>query len=249
MISYMKRLIVLLLFCFLLSNTFSATITGEVFEWYNFEKLDNVIVEINTIPLQRDISTNGFYSFEVPAGEYHIIAEYYLEGELVYTDDQNIVVANEGNFVLDLIMFPELNFEDNLVDVDDINFENVNLDESLINDEKEENNLTGLLVSFVILGVLLVLLFLANKNLLPKTKKEKLLKLREGQSAEGLDKYARQVLDLLKKRGNRLTQKEIRDEISEIGEAKISLIIAELEHMGKIKKIKRGRGNIIVLKE
>jgi len=112
----------------------------------------------------------------------------------------------------------------------------------------KETDLFGILVSFTVLGVLLLVLFLANKNLLPKTKKEKLLKLREGQNPEELNLYAKQVLGLLKKRGNGLTQNEIRAELSEISEAKISIIIAELEYMGKIKKIKKARGSIIFLK-
>ena len=69
------------------------------------------------------------------------------------------------------------------------------------------------------------------------------------QKEESLDKYALEVLDILKKSGNRLTQKELREKISSIGEAKISLILNELEAAGKIKKIKKGRGNIIILKE
>jgi uncharacterized membrane protein len=54
------------------------------------------------------------------------------------------------------------------------------------------------------------------------------------------------ITDLLKKNNGRMTQKAIRKEFP-LSEAKISLMIAELEALGKIKKIKRGRGNIIVL--
>ena len=246
MISNMKWLILLLSLFLLVNTAYSATIVGEVFEWYNFEKLDNVIVEINTTPVQRDISTDGFYSFEVPKGDYKIHAEYIVDGELVYVDDQNIKIVEDGNFLIDLIMFPVLDFEDPL---SDINLDG-GLDETLIEPELvEEENYGGLIISFIVLIVLIGLLFLASKDMLPKTKKEKLIKLREESDTKDLDKYARQVLDLLKRRGNRLTQKEIREEISEIGEAKISLIIAELEHIGKVKKIKKGRGNIIVLRD
>ena len=48
--------------------------------------------------------------------------------------------------------------------------------------------------------------------------------------------------------GGRTTQKDIRKRIP-LSEAKVSLLISELESMGKIKKIKKGRGNIIVLNE
>ena len=53
---------------------------------------------------------------------------------------------------------------------------------------------------------------------------------------------------MLKNCGGRLTQKELREKMPEYGEAKISLMVAELEEMGLVKKFKKGRGNIIVLK-
>lgn len=41
------------------------------------------------------------------------------------------------------------------------------------------------------------------------------------------------------------TQKEIREQFPYISEAKISLMISELEHDGHVRKIKKGRGNIV----
>ena len=43
-----------------------------------------------------------------------------------------------------------------------------------------------------------------------------------------------------------MTQKELREMVN-IGEAKVSLVVSELESYGLIKKIKRGRGNILIL--
>ncbi|MDP2750920.1 MAG: winged helix-turn-helix transcriptional regulator [Nanoarchaeota archaeon] len=54
------------------------------------------------------------------------------------------------------------------------------------------------------------------------------------------------ILEILKKNDGRATQKEIRKEIP-LSEAKISLMITDLEAKGKIRKIKKGRGNIIIL--
>ena len=56
------------------------------------------------------------------------------------------------------------------------------------------------------------------------------------------------IIKIIKQEGGRTTQKEIRKEIP-LSEAKISLMIAELEHKGIIEKIKKGRGNIIILKK
>ena len=43
-----------------------------------------------------------------------------------------------------------------------------------------------------------------------------------------------------------MTQKDLRKHFA-MSEAKISLMITELESLKKIKKIKKGRGNIIIL--
>ena len=53
---------------------------------------------------------------------------------------------------------------------------------------------------------------------------------------------------MLKEEGGRATQKAKRKEI-QLSEAKISLMIEELEHKGIVEKIKKGRGNIIILKK
>ncbi len=229
----------------LLNSVFSATISGSVFEWYSFEKLNNVVIEINTTPLQRNVTVDGEYSFEVPSGNYVITAEYYENGSLVYYDEQEIVVSEEGNFVVDLLMFPVFeNISDELDAIDFEEIENTISEETLPenNNDLIENNyfmlIFGIILIVLIVGI--IVYFVYNKKVF-ESKKEN--------SDEHLDAYAEEVLALLRRRGNRLTQKEIRDEIKDIGEAKISLIIAELESIGKIKKIKKGRGNIIVLKE
>jgi len=68
-------------------------------------------------------------------------------------------------------------------------------------------------------------------------------KIPKKESGDYLDK----ILELIKKEG-RITQKEIRKQIP-LSEAKISLIISELEAKGIVRKIKRGRGNIIILEK
>ena len=54
------------------------------------------------------------------------------------------------------------------------------------------------------------------------------------------------VLSFIKKQGGRTTQKEIRKNLG-LGEAKASLIITELEHKKIVQRIKKGRGNVIIL--
>ena len=59
------------------------------------------------------------------------------------------------------------------------------------------------------------------------------------------DPLEEKVYSIIKKE-KRITQKELRKLIP-FSEAKISLMVSELEHKGVLKKIKKGRGNIIVL--
>lgn len=249
-----RKIVFFIFLIIILNSVFSATISGTVFEWYSFEKLSNVVVEINTVPLQRNVTIHGAYSFEVPIGEYVITAEYYENGSLVYYEEQEVSVLDEGNFVVDLLMFPVFeNISDELDAIDFDEIDNTISEETLSenNDVLIENNyfvlIFGIILIILIVGISY---FFYNKNLNNKSVFENTKNSEDRKnSEEHLDDYAEEVLALLRRRGNRLTQKEIRDEIKDIGEAKISLIITELESIGKVKKIKKGRGNIIILKE
>lgn len=55
------------------------------------------------------------------------------------------------------------------------------------------------------------------------------------------------VIEVIKENGGRITQKELRKKLG-FSEAKMSLVIADLERRGLIEKIKKGRGNVIFLK-
>ena len=57
-----------------------------------------------------------------------------------------------------------------------------------------------------------------------------------------------EVISIIKKEGERITQKELRKRLG-YSDAKMSLIIADLERRGLVEKIKKGRGNIIFLKQ
>jgi uncharacterized membrane protein len=59
-----------------------------------------------------------------------------------------------------------------------------------------------------------------------------------------IDEYEFKVLTIIKKE-KRTTQKDIRKAIP-LSEAKISLILTDLESQGKIRKIKKGRGNVLI---
>ena len=64
----------------------------------------------------------------------------------------------------------------------------------------------------------------------------------------GMQKDIDLVISIIKKHQGRINQLDLRDELP-FSEAKVSLIIKELEHKGILEKIKKGRGNILVLTE
>ena len=74
-----------------------------------------------------------------------------------------------------------------------------------------------------------------SKNLNENSKKE-----------EEMDEDLNNIYNIIKKE-KRITQKELRKN-SSLSEAKISLIITQLEKENKIQKIKKGRINIIIFK-
>jgi len=70
----------------------------------------------------------------------------------------------------------------------------------------------------------------------------------ELKATKNLDKSLKEIVEFISNEGGRTTQTEIRNKFPS-SEAKISLMITELEHKGIVKRIKKGRGNVIVLED
>lgn len=224
----MARVFFIFLLAFLLSIHFAyaAIIHGTVYD-LSLDKVSNARVEINTVPKQFLIARNGTYSFNVPNGGYIIKAQQIQKNTIIASAEENITIRQTGSYVLDIILFPDI--EEGIEDI------GIEVDESVL----EPNNQTF----FIVLGILafmaaVIFFFLKNKN-------RKAENIKKGYSGED---ETQKIVAILKKEGGRITQKEIRKEIP-LSEAKISLMIAELEHKGIIEKIKKGRGNIIILKK
>lgn len=262
----MRKILFVLALLFLPGVVLGATISGTAFEWFTLEPIGNIIVEIDTIPKQTIVSGDGSYSFNAGEGTYTLTAQYFEDNLLVYEATETIVIGEDGSFIIDLIMLPSL--EDEFF-LDDLN--NLSVLEELEEPQQVDNsNLIGGVI--LVLVAFILILFGARKitssvtgleterisleekySKIPK-EMEKALKEKPVQKEkavakpEKLDKDLQQVLGILKKYGGRLTQKELRDKLPH-GEAKASLLIAELVEMKKIKKFKQGRGNVLVLKD
>lgn len=235
----MRRIIFFALFLILFTNiTYAATIFGDIYD-ISLNKIDDVIVEINTLPKQQYVSKNGTYAFNVPIGDYTIKANYYLDNVLESSATEKISVKTEGTFRLDLILFPSFEEENLLLDETDFD----------IIPPFEEKRLIWPYVLVIVFVLFLIIFYYWKKR--KKIKKGKIEKPTSKATAhpkeEVLSTDLNQIIRIIKEEGGRVTQKQIRKKLP-LSEAKISLMIAELEHEGKIKKIKKGRGNIIILK-
>ncbi|MCK5316407.1 MAG: hypothetical protein KAJ55_00755, partial [Anaerolineales bacterium] len=64
----------------------------------------------------------------------------------------------------------------------------------------------------------------------------------------GLPDDLRELLGMIHDMGGRVTQKELRKKLN-CSEAKVSLMIIDLENRGLITKVKKGRANVIIAVE
>ena len=215
-----------------------ATLTGTVYnDRLNPEQ--NVLLEVNTQPVQKYLSKDGTYSFVLPFGTYTLTAE---KGDLLVSEQ--VVVVHEGTFVFDLFLIPDLSEEGQLL----------NESESNLLAEVEDPPRTW---AYVIAGIItLFLLWRIVKakqkygplpSIWKRKKKEEAFEQKEKINALGTSSIA-DALNILCKHEGRMTQKDLRQEMMHLSEAKVSLIVTELEHTGKVEKIKRGRANVLILK-
>jgi uncharacterized membrane protein len=224
----------LLLICFAYSAS-AAVISGKVYD-LSLELVMDAVVEINTDPQQAFVTKDGGYSFNVPLGNYTINAKN-KEGEI----EENLNVKTEGNYTLDLILWPSIDEENDLINTAD----ELGSEEDMQSFEKTRSQI-------LIYGIGIILV-LAVYVVISRWKK--IIKMFSGKpeaekkvDRENDGRYIHKIIEILKDEGGRATQKEIRKNLP-LSEAKISLLLAELEHYGKIEKFKKGRTNIVVLKK
>jgi uncharacterized membrane protein len=217
--------ILIVLLAMLAGFASAATISGTIYD-LNLNRAKNVLVQINTVPSQRFLAINGTYSFIVAPGTYTLSAVQANNNATEYMDVQKIVVNSEGSFVDDLFLFPSTEEEEELFNSTDFDFSGTELP------AQGRISYVFYIVAIMAIVALAILLSFA---------------FRKKTSPQKEDGDVETIISIIKKQGGRTTQKEIRKEMPH-SEAKVSLMIAELESKGVIEKIKKGRGNIIILK-
>lgn len=222
---------------------------GNIYEWSDLEKpLKNVIVEIeeNATRVQYKVSNDGAYSFDIAPGSYILRAKYYVNNILEFSGEEKLQIdkSNESRN-LDLLLFPP-------TDLDYEYLGDINLTGELEIKEPDVSNY----FSFIVIVFLIAIIFLffswkmkrkpiiPVQNEIPEEPRGHSTISIENKTNE-LPEDLRVLYNMILIKGGRTTQKEIRKD-AKYGEAKISLMLTDLEDRGLVKKIKKGRSNIII---
>jgi uncharacterized membrane protein len=228
-----KEVLIGILFLFVLAILpciNAAEIYGTVYDM-SLNPANDAVIEVDSVPKQTKILKDGTYSFTLPIGDY-IIKATYVSNYNVYSTEENITIVDEGRYIVDLIVFPDLSEESELLLLgEDINLEDIY--------EEEEQAFPWLYIVLVVVIIAVIFLFFKKRKPMEKTQ-EKILE----EEIDPKDK----IYEFIKQKGGRVTQREIRKNFP-VSQATISLILTELENDGKLKKIKRGKGNIIILQK
>jgi len=202
------------------------------------------LLEITTQPLQKYLAKDGTYQFTLQPGNYTLTAQ---KNDIEITE--HITITQDGTYVIDLFLLPSSEEDQDLWN----DLEEPSVIEPL--DEIASPKLWQYILSgIIILALLIRILYMRKKygslSFFRKRIRAQAQKT-EAQHKIELEKdpsYIEKALDIIKSHDGRINQKELRKEMLYLSEAKVSLIITELEHKNLVEKVKKGRGNVIILK-
>jgi uncharacterized membrane protein len=202
------------------------------------------------------LANYGIYSFNLDPGTYLISASYYSGNELTAYTEEEVTITDDGDYVLDLILFP-VYYDDSLLNESEF----TELDDiASFSDSDDEAPSSVLPESSVLIIVIFLIIILGGVLFFVKQKKNSSTS--EDSSSDdlsdefvfddtiyglaGLPDDLREVVSIIAKNDGRITQKDLRTKVRH-SEAKVSLMISDLESRGIVRKFKKGRGNIIIL--
>jgi uncharacterized membrane protein len=236
-----NRLTLTIIMAIILSGAVTAaTLTGTAYT-ADLQIATNSILTINSTPQQRIVLDEGIYNLSITRGTYLIRVEKMSKGrayddELVIEIKDTSYFKNTGNYTYDFILFPS---EGNTTNAQLFEFDDSEtLDEP--NTPKPRNWPIGI-IPIVIIFILLIVLHRRKKEQRAISQKDTI------KAPVEIPMDLNRILEVIHKEGGRITQRELRKHIP-CSEAKLSMMLTELEVKGKIEKIKKGRGNVLVLK-
>ena len=193
-------------------------------------------MQVNSTPMQTSVASNGTYRLEIEPGVYLLSA---ISRDNA-TSSQVLDVRRDGNYRLDMVLFEELDVS--------INESFIDLDGNGLPDLGEEIDPQAgglqwpLAVLAAVIAVALAYYFLAFKKH-RKPAVEHAAKPDAAVTSELAEE--KEVMAVLDESDGLITQKDLRKALPHWSEARVSLVVTSLEASGKLKKIKKGRGNII----
>ncbi len=251
----MKPLLLGTMLLLLASAAQAATITGTVYD-FGLSPVPQALVIAEGPVKQQVIADDAAYGLDVPAGSYLIRAQQWERGRVIALAEENITVPAAGTYRLDLIVFP-LFEEEELMETE------IPVDDMLTEAAERPIFPYVVLAALAIAGagITAAIILRKGKKHAPEAE-EAAPEARTGTKAGGkpdgtetegktagsatLPADLQQVVDFIAAEGGRTTQKELRKQFP-LSEAKISLMLADLEQRGVIRKIKKGRGNVVVM--
>ena len=251
----MKPLLLGTMLLLLMSAAQAATITGTVYD-FGLSPVPQALVLAEGPVKQQVITDDAMYALDVPAGSYLIRAQQWERGRVIALAEENITVPATGMYRLDLIVFP-LFGEEELMETE------IPVDEMLTEAAERPVFLYVILAALAMGGAGIAAAIILRKGKKHAAEAEEAVpKAKAGTktggkatetAAEGtaagqaaLPADLQQLVDFLAKEGGRTTQKELRKQFP-LSESKISLMLADLEQRGIVRKIKKGRGNVVVM--
>ena len=201
----------------LLAATASAAfVYGDIYR-SDLVRLNKTVLRVDGEFSYQLVTDKGNYSIYLPDGDYNISASSFGDdGGLAYYAEERIR-AGDSDQRVDLVLKPA--------------------------GAGGTESIYLVAGGFVLLGIALAAFYL-NRNKAVANAPEPPPGIPEKSSMAEPDDDMKNVLRALDGHEGRATQKELREALG-FSDAKLSLIISELEHSGYVKKFKRGRGNII----
>ena len=218
----------LFLFVLLVPFATAATLHGTIYG-PTLEVVDDVKIKIDTVPQQRLLATEGRYELVVPPGEYALLAN--ADG---LEAKETVSIREEGTYVLDIFLFPTFEEEEELYSEADLDVDVQAL---------------SLAPSFRWGALPLTLLFLlvlwATYRRWRRAPQKAETPTPQPRLPSPIDESLQRILAFIDKEGGRTTQVAIRKAFPQ-SEAKTSLQLTELEAKGYVRKIKKGKSNVIL---
>lgn len=211
-----------LVFCADLS--FAAVVRGTVYD-LDLQPAFNAVVTVDSVPKQVYVASSSTYRFVLLPGNYTIAAKY-MEGYSLFLIEESLTIVSDGEYTVDLLLFQDMSEEQSLL-------ESEPAVQILFPENGDSSRL--LVWGFVLLLAIALMAFFG----VPAY--------RRSRAKIEFDSLPEEILGFVRKSGGRVTQKDIRKQFP-MSEAKISLVLTDLEAKGSIQKIRKGKANIIVLK-